>query len=54
MPANGAARLLVRVLLLVRQGGPGLVRDRLIQRWRRSRRRAHDRTNERRGSLGGG
>ena len=45
MPSNGVARLLVRVLLLVRQGGPGLVRDRLIQRWRRSRHRGQDRTS---------
>jgi glycosyltransferase involved in cell wall biosynthesis len=40
MPANGAARMLVRVLLLVRQGGLGLVRARLAERWRRSRRAA--------------
>jgi glycosyltransferase involved in cell wall biosynthesis len=42
MPANGAARVLVRLLLLVRQGGAGLVVDRIVAHWRRSVRRRRD------------
>jgi glycosyltransferase involved in cell wall biosynthesis len=35
MPANPALRLLARVGLLIRQGGPGLVTSRVRRRWRR-------------------
>ena len=42
MPANPAWRMVVRVALLLRQGGPRLVVTRLAQRRERSRRRAAD------------
>jgi hypothetical protein len=37
MPANPAARLFVRVTMLLRQGGPGLLVRKLRGRLRRSR-----------------